>query len=136
MSVFFDISAALDTQLNTMVGLPAVAWPNRKYIPVQGTLYIRPTLIQGSTVTATIGLGSDLSTGIYQVDIFSPSDEGKNEAVTMADTIADHFARDTDLTYNSRTVTIKSTSQTRQFVEDGWYHLVLDIVYCAYTVKR
>jgi len=136
VTVFFDISAALDTQLNTMAGLPPVAWHNKKYTPVQGTLFIRPTLIPATTTAATIGAGSDFSTGLYQIDIFSPADEGKNEASTMSDTIAEQFKRDTELTYNARTVTIRSASQRVIGNSDGWYHYSVDVLYYAYTAKR
>ena len=136
MSVFFDVSAALDDNLNTMVGLPSVAWPNKKFVPTQGALYIRPTLLPADTVTATIGIGSDISSGLYQLDIFSPADDGKNEALLMADTVAELFKRDKELTYNGRTITIRSASHRSIGNTDGWYHLSVDVTYYAYTAKR
>jgi len=136
MSVFFYIIAALDGNLNTMSGLPSVAWPNKKFKPVQGTLFVRPTLLPADTITATIGLGSDLSSGIYQIDVFSPADEGKNEAFTMADTIAEQFKRDKELTYNGRTIVLQGVSHRSIGNADGWFHLSVDVVYYAYTAKR
>lgn len=136
MTVFFDLSAALDTNLNTMTGLPPVAWQNIKYEPVNGTLYIRPTLLPADSTVATIGTGTDINQGIYQIDIFSPLDEGKNEAMLMSDTIAEQFKRDKELVYNGRTVVIRSTSQRIMSNEDSWAHYMVEVVYYSYTGKR
>lgn len=138
MSVFFDISAALDQQLNSISGggLPSTAWPNIKYEPVQGRLWIRPTHLPASTFAATIGAGTDLNTGLYQIDIFGPADEGKNEAQVISDTLADLFERDTVITYNSRTVIVKNTSQRYVDTSDGWFHLAVDVEYYSFTALR
>lgn len=138
MSIFLDISAALDTQLNTMSGLPPVAWENRGYTPVVGTLYIRPTLISGDVVQATLGdAGTDMNVGIYQVDIFAEAGKGKNEALVMADKIADQFKRGTDLTYNSRTVRVRNVSRQVGINNvDGWFQVIVEISYISFTEAR
>jgi len=138
MSVFLDISAALDGQLNTMVGIPPVAWENRPYDPINGTLYVRPTLLSGDVTQATLGAsGTDSNIGIYQIDVFSENGKGKNEAVAMADTIADRFKRGTNLTYNGRVVRIRDVSrQTGINNTDGWYQIPVEISFIAYTSAR
>lgn len=138
MSIFLDISAALDSQLNNMTDLPPVAWENKDYSPVIGTLYLRPTLIAGEVVQATLGdNGTDSNTGIYQVDVFAESGKGKNAALVMADKIADQFKRGTDLIYNGRTVRTRNVSrQVGANSADGWYHLIVEISYIAFTEAR
>ena len=138
MSVFRDIAAALDSRLNSMSGKPPIAWENKAYEPTMGTLYARPTLIPGDTVQATLGdSGTDMNIGIYQIDIFAEAGTGKGAAITMADTIANHFKRGTDLTYNSRTVRIKSVSRQAGINNpDGWYQLPIEIIYVSYTEAR
>lgn len=138
MSVFTDISNALDTQLSALSPLPAVAWPNRTYIPVKGTKWIRPTLLPASSEVATIGEtnSTDLNTGIYQVDVFIDAGEGKNDAMVQADLIADHFKRDTELTYNGRTVIIKNVGQSPSQTDNGWFQVPVNIEYQSYTLRR
>lgn len=138
MSVFLDISAALDTQLNAMAGLPPVAWENREYTPVVGTLYLRPTNLQGVTIASSQSdaKGQDVTIGVYQIDVFAEADKGKNEAVVMADTIADQFKMDTELTYNSRLVRVVSVSRGAANTADGWYQIPVEIVYNAYSARR
>lgn len=138
MSVFLDISAALDSNLNSMSSLPPVAWENRDYTPVVGTLYLRPTLIAGETVQATLGdSGTDNNTGIYQIDVFAESGKGKNEAVVMADLIADQFKRGSDLIYNGRTVRTRNVSrQVGISNADGWYQVIVEVSYISFTEAR
>lgn len=138
MSVFIDQSAALDSHLNSMTGKPPIAWENYSYEPVLGTLYIRPTLIPGDVNQSTLGSsGQDMSVGIYQIDIFAESGKGKNQAVTMADTIANHFKRGTDLTYNSRIIRIRGVSRQGGINnDDGWFQIPVEINYISFTEAR
>ncbi len=147
MSVFLDISAALDGHLSAMIGLPTLldsdgnnigaAWDNKEAVPVIGELWLRPTLLPAETVQATLGeSGQDMSQGVYQIDVFAPLGEGKNEALAMADKIADHFKRGTDLVYNSRTVRIKNVSQAASVKNEGWFQIPINIVYMTHTEAR
>lgn len=138
MSVFLDISAALDGHLNDMIGLPPVAWENTKFETVNGVLYLRPTLITGDTVQATLGeSGTDRNDGIYQVDIIAKAGEGKNEAIVMADNVADQFKRGTDLVYNSRVVRVRNVGRRVSTVSnDGWYIIIVEISYISFTQPR
>lgn len=137
MTVFLDITAALDSRLDTLTNSPPVAWENRAYEPITGTLYLRPSHLPSDTTAATIGTnGTDENTGIYQVDVFSPAGEGKNEAYVMADLVADHLKRDTELTYNSRTVRIKNVSISPALNDGGWYQIPVNIEYYSFTAAR
>lgn len=137
MTVFVDISAALDGRLNTMSSLPPVAWQNFKYEPVNGTLYLRPTLLPAETTASTLGtIGTDENSGIYQVDIFAPSDTGKGEAYTMADSVADHFKPVTEIDYSGITVRCVSVSIGSTSQADGWFQVPVFVRYLALTTKR
>ena len=137
MTVFLDISAALDGRLNTMTGLPDVAWENYNYTPVAGTLYLRPTNLPGSTDQATLGTaGTDLTTGIYQVDVFAEASKGKNAGLVMADNIANHFKRGTVLAYNGRTVKVTTVRRGLTDNSNGWYQVPVEILYRSYTQAR
>ncbi len=138
MSIFLDISAAFDNHLNTMTGKPSIAWENKIYTPVTGTLYARPTLLPGDVSQATLGdSGTDQNLGIYQIDVFAEAGKGKNEAVSMADTIANRFKRGTDLTYNGRTIRVRSVSRQAGINNaDGWFQIPIEIIYISFTEAR
>lgn len=137
MTAFLDISAALDGHLNTMTSKPPIAWDNTEYTPVVGTLYARPTNIPGDTLQSSLGdNGQDMTDGIYQIDVFSELGKGKNEAIVMADLIANRFKRGTDIVYNARTVTIRSVSRQAANTSGGWYQIPVIIVYRVFTEAR
>lgn len=133
-SIFVDISAALDKHLNDMAGKPPIAWPNDGYTPVKDTLYARPTNLQGETAAET---ENDRTNGIYQIDVFAPSGDGKGTAMAMADLIADRFKQDTEITYNSQTVRIKTCSyRPVDNSENGWYQIMIEANYYCFSVRR
>ena len=137
MSVFNDISTALDTRLSVMTGLPPVAWENVEYEPVVGTLYLRPTNISGDTNQATLGTsGQDMTIGIYQVDVIAQAGRGKSTALLMADKVANQFKRGTDLTSNGRVVTVVSVQRAVSSQDSGWYIIPVEIIYKSFTDAR
>jgi len=138
MSVFRDILYCLDAHLKTLVPLPPVAWENKNYKPVKDTLYLRPTILPAETVQATLGdNGTDSNSGIYQIDVFTPSGKGIKAAIEMADKIANLFKRGTYITYNGRTVRVKSVGRERSSNDDnGWYIVPVVITYISFTEAR
>ena len=137
MSAFFDISAALDARLNTMVGVPSVAWPNTEFTPVDCTLYVRPTVLMGVVERETVGAtAKDWYNGIYQIDVFAPVGKGKKEGLEMADTIADQFKRGTELTYNGRTVRILGVAYSSAASGDSFTQTPVTIEFYSLTEER
>jgi hypothetical protein len=122
---YLDISAALDSNLNTFATANSivVAWENKDYQPVTGTLYLRPTLLPADT--ESIGLGNTSSEdhlGIYQVDVIAPIDKGKGQAITKADLVKTAFPKG-NLTYNGLKLRIRSVSRGSGS-RDGAYYIV------------
>ena len=137
MSAFLSISAALDGHLNVMPSLPPVAWENVPYTPDEDGLYLRPTLLAGDTVGASIGSdGSDEHVGVYQVDVFAIASTGKNAAITMADLIADHFKPSVELTHNGVSVNVVRVSRSAAIAEGSRYKISVDVRYQSFTTKR
>lgn len=141
MSVFFDISAALDARTATISGTPPVALPNSKYEPTKGVLYLKVDLLPADTEGSSIGIGNggtDDYVGVYLINIFAPADDvdGKFAAYTMADTVADHYKEGTLLTYNGRVVRCESASLApAQRSGDRW-QVPVRIRYYSHQPKR
>ena len=134
-NIFLNISSSLDKHLNDMVGKPSVAWENKEFKPVNGELWIRPTNIQGDSLAITTD--QDETIGIYQVDIFAPSNNGKYDALVMADKIASQFKQDASMSYNGQAVRIRNVSRrTISNNDDGWLHIAVEITYYAFSDKR
>ena len=137
MTAFLDISAALDGRLDDLIGKPPIAWPNREYERTKGTLFARPTVIFGDVTRATVGsVAKDYYPGIYQVDVFAPAGEGKNEGFTMADTVADQFKRGTLIVQNSRTITCLDVDLLQPQQDDGWLIFPVQVSFYSLTNAR
>lgn len=141
MTAFVDISSALENNLDDMVEKPAIEWENKPLTEAERAdlaIWIRPTLLPGDTIPDTIGsAGSDLNVGIYQIDVFTRSGSTKKTAIEMADKIALQFKHGTKLTYNGVTVEIKTVSIRPAFNDkNGWYMLIVEIVYYSFTARR
>ncbi|RLB68411.1 MAG: hypothetical protein DRH08_01060 [Deltaproteobacteria bacterium] len=132
MTVFVDISAALEAHLQTL-GLP-VAWENREYTPDTETAFLRATVIPADTEpTGVSDDASDDHIGIYSVEAITKYDTGKGEALDLLDQVATHFKRGTVLTQNGVKVRISKVSRTVGF-RDTVYHIVgLTIEYRSFT---
>jgi len=130
---FNDIRAALDTQLDTL-GL-TVAYENVSYEPVEGSPYVRATLLPAETEQLTLGAtGKDRHTGLYQIDVIFAA--GDSAVTATPDTIADAFKRGSSFTYNGLTVSIRSASIDSGRREAGWFIVPVIIRYYATTTAR
>lgn len=132
MSTYFnDIEAALASRLNTLGSTP-IAWPNVQYEP--SGVYLRPNLISGETVQASLGdTGKDETNGIYQVDVVQPKNQGRSQ---LPDAIADHFKRGTVLSYNGVKVRVRSVSTGPAVLDGAWYFVPVSINIQSYTEAR
>ena len=136
-TTFSDISAALDSQLNTLTGSSPIAWPSTVFKPTKSTLYLRGTNLPASTEQAGLGTnGLDEHLGIYQVDVYAPAGKGRGPAEVKADAIADHFKRGTDLLYNGVTVRLGNVSRNAGIIDDDRYVISVSINYSAHVAPR
>lgn len=134
---FKDIGAALSARLSTLPDLPDVSWQNRAFTPTTGVLFLRETLLPGEVVQSELGeSGRDVTTGVYQVDVFAPIGNGKGAAIDQVDAIADHFARNTVLTYNSINVRLLGTSLGASAFDGAWWIVPVNIRYQSYLAPR
>lgn len=134
-NIFLNISAALNKNLNDMVGKPSIAWENKNFTPVDGELYLLPMNQQGDTVAVTAT--QDETIGVYSIGIFSKAGEGNNESLVMADKLADQFKQDKVMTYGSQDVRVRNVSRTLFNTDsNGWLHMTVDVTYYAHSNRR
>lgn len=134
---FSDISAALDSRLNSFAGGDPIAWPNTEYTPISGTLFLRPTNLPTSSEQSGLGTsGIDTHRGIYQIDVVAMAGEGRGAAEAKADAVADHFSRGTDLLYNGLTVRLGDVSRNQGITIGDRFVIALSINYLAHTAPR
>ncbi len=132
MGLFTNIEAALNTKLSTLATSPPVQWPNSNYVPAQGTLFLRPTLLPATGALSTLA-GSYLQKGLYQIDIFCPLNKGIATLTSWLDAIYTLFSGTKTLTANSQNVFIQDIVQGKTDRLDGWFMGSITIHYSCYS---
>jgi hypothetical protein len=123
-SIYDDIRAALEVKLNSVSGLPEVAWENLTYEPTTGTSFVKPRLIPTVREPAVRGLNPQIYyQGIFRVDCFVPEGLGPAAADDLADKIIDAFEATTDVTNGSTIVSIRY-AEREQGMPDGAFFMV------------
>jgi hypothetical protein len=134
MNVLQNISGALDGHLNTLADLPPVAWQNSDYSPTQGTTFLSVDLLTANTDNITVGYAEE-HVGVYQIMVVAPAGEYKAPAQLLADTVANHFLANRQLTFGGLTVKITTASFNAGFVDGAWYQIPVTINYRAYIQR-
>lgn len=130
MSKFIDIRGALlQAYTDAAFGI-STAYENQKYTPVAGTPWAQINIVPSQPEPAAVGTnGSDEHNGFMQIDLNYPLEDGTFNALTMAESIAATFKPGAKFTRNSQTVTIRSSGISVGRVIDGWYNVIMTIVY-------
>jgi hypothetical protein len=86
------IQQTLDTQLQTVSGLPALYEENTIAQANGVNAFTRSTLAPAKTTITSLGMNPVLfQTGLYQVDLFYPVAYGSNPGRAMADAVINAF---------------------------------------------
>ncbi len=107
-----EIKAALDAQLQTISGLPALQTENTR-LDASSNLagWVRATIAPAQSEVISLGVGAmKVVQGLYQVDVFCPMDKGDSTARTLADAVVDAFPIGLRLVQGSTTVIVDIAS--------------------------
>ncbi len=133
MGVNANIQIALDTRLQQLESnILQIAWPNVKYNPSVNQIFLRPSLIPGSTELYTLN-NQHKYMGIYQIDIYIPLDRGTQELNNYADQILELFDADKTLVADGTTVFIQDISPIRMQREENHFSGGIEIKYLCYS---
>jgi hypothetical protein len=125
-----SIRSAFVTRLQSLTGIPQIAWENTAFTPELGTPYLRPFLLTGEPFQAEIGVdGANRHLGIYQISLYYPALLGVLTLNTMRDSILNHFKRGTVLEYNAFSITIQKAYGGPMMQEQDWVHVPITIQY-------
>lgn len=135
MSVYSNIQRALETRLDGL-GPEIIAWPNTKFTPTHGVTYLEPIMLP---ITSNLETLNDYHryTGIFQVNVSVPVEEGTATLTTWLDSIHDRFLSEKRLTAGGDTVFIQSIERgpTQRDTDNDmeFYRSNVDINFIVYT---
>lgn len=116
------IRAALETALNGMSPALATAWENVPFTPVSGSPYQQAFVDPGQPDNPEYGPGYQQS-GIFQINLRYPLQNGPIAAATRAELIQTTFKRGTTFVNSGVTVTVTNTPAIGKgvAVDDRWF---------------
>ena len=132
MGRYSDIRSVFDTKLNSLSGLPSVAWENIKFDVVEGTTFIRPTVLPTISTMSTLGR-QQKNEGIYSIEIFVDKGNGTKDLLDLVDDIYDHFVSTISLTANSTKVYLQAIARTPTTIDGSWATCSVDINFFTYS---
>ena len=131
------IRKLLDTQLQTVVGLPTLYTENNS-IEVDGRgAFCRSTLLNSEPMPLTVGPnGNNQYKGLYQVDLFYPQDNGTTTQNALAGLVIDAFPR--SLILNDATTGLNvhvdmSWQLTAYTVQQNYYVVPISVRWSSYA---
>lgn len=132
MIAYDDIRAALDSRLAAFQSAN-VAWENARFEPAEGTGYLRPFLLPAEPRQASVGAsGLDRISGIYQIDVCEPKDQGLGPHLRKVDQVIAQFSRGLSLTSNGATVTILRSWPGPSLDRDSFYCVPVSVSWYSY----
>lgn len=127
------VRALLDTQLTQVVDLPPVQKENTRFT-TGGTAWCRSTLMPGEPTALSVGLGGlNEHQGLYQVDVFTPQDDGTAEAGLVAAAVQEQFPRGLILNSGGIQIHVRMAWQQPAYQVEDWYALPVVVRWVAYA---
>ena len=132
-TVFTDIEKCFQKKLDSISGKPKVSWENdAEYKPVLGTRYWRPTNIPTRGELVTTGM-LQKHMGLYQVDVFVPTQKGVGQLMSDLDAIYTAFNTVNSLTEGTTRVDILNIGRGRVERDASWCRGFIEIYYMCYS---
>ena len=128
----YDVKMAL--QRNYYIPTQVLSYPicreNTDFDPTSGTAYAALTFVPNEPAIYTNTL--DLVTGIYNIELFYPSNTGDTQACTDFETLRTRYRVGTQLSYNSQVVEVMSCSRTEgSIVNTAWFRVLVRVNFRA-----
>ena len=111
-----------------------VATENVAFDPKAGTPFIAMNLLPLPVIQSSLGVsGCDKLTGILQLSVNYPQDQGMTSLLAKVDEVNQVFKAGAVFVLSPLSVTIKATSTNRVRVAQGFATIDLSIEYFSYT---
>ena len=114
-----NVRAALETKLKAITPAISTAWENVAFEPVTGTPYQAAYVLPAEPANPTMGAGHYREQGLFQINLFYPSQVGTATAAARAEAIRIAFKRGTTMTSGSIKVIVTATPYIGQGRTDG-----------------
>lgn len=133
-SIYDNIRAALETKLNSVSGVPSIAWENLQFSPTTVQSYVVPRLLPTRREPAVMGTNPQMYyQGVFRVNCYVPKDKGPADGDDLADKIIEAFEAATDVSYNGTIVSIRYAEREPADIDGPFYMIPVNISWYIYS---
>lgn len=131
-SVYDDIRSALELKLNSIAGLPSIAWENLSFSPTTGQAYVKPRLIPTRREPAVRGLNPQMYyQGVFRIECYVPEGNGPGTGDTLANTIINALEATTSIYYDNVNDALLTEDEAFIVLESGGRTLLDNVTYVS-----
>lgn len=114
----------------------ATAYEGRDFNPVQETAWSRVSNVPAPVTIASMGRrGEDEHIGLFNVELFYPTNKGIGDMLEKADEVASEFVAGKRYYEGALCVLIRSCSRSQVERTDGWLKITISASYQARTTR-
>lgn len=117
----------------------AVAKENVTFTPTDNAAYVKLSFVPNQPNPITMGgtaVGTDLTTGIYTIELFYPSNTGDAQSLSDFETVRTRFPSGKLISNNNQVVQIMSCGRTvGSIVDTSWFRVRINVEWRAQTLR-
>ena len=131
-----NVRSALVQRLVDLDLVPPIAYENVGFDLPSSRSWLRFSFSPVSTGPVTLGGGGDDEVvGLAQIDVFTPTNTGTQEAYSIAETVKNTFVVGNIFTYGSTNVRIRSAHINVVGTIENQYQVTVTVNWSAYLIR-
>lgn len=124
------IDATLEQHLLALPDAPPIAWEDVAYTPATGKAYLQVNQLRNKPIEHGLALDVREDRGILQVTVVHPAGQGKVDAVSLAQKVAEHFHIGLVLELGSHYLFLDAHPAIASgYPDGGWYRVPVSIAW-------
>ena len=134
-SIHKEIRAALEVHLNSLSGVPQIAWENTTFVPTTGTPWLSLRYTPLRRFPAVRGINPQQRyEGLFSMELKYPEGSGPSAADDMADSILEHFEATSTISGSGFNITVETSDRGQGTDDSPWYSVPITINWYTYKV--
>ena len=131
-----DLRSAVRDRLQTLTGLPDVAWEGREFTPVKGQPYVSESMIPVSSDVMATGLGGYIAhTVTANFTLHYPVNSGTVALESLAGSLMQHFRPGTVVSYGDANATVQQVERVGLTHEPDWLNGTVIVTMIGHTTN-
>jgi hypothetical protein len=131
-----NLRSAVRDRLQSLTGLPDVAWEGREFTPVKGEPYVTESIIPVSSDVMATGLGGYIAhTVTANFTLHYPVNSGTVALESLAGSIMQHFRPGTVVSYSGTAATVQQVERVGLTQEPDWLNGTVIVTMIGHTIN-